>query len=37
VDKGVVPQEKLLGIHEFEKFDAKYISETMFSILHGID
>jgi len=37
VDRDVVPQEKLLGIYELQKFAAKYISERMFSILYEID
>ena len=32
-----VPKEKLLGIYELHKFDAKHISERMFSILYEID
>jgi len=37
VDKDVVPHKKLLGTYELQKFDAKYISERMFSILYEID
>ena len=37
VDKDDVPQEKLLGIYGFQKFDAKSISERMLSILYEID
>jgi len=36
-DKDDVPQEKLPGIYEFQKFDAKSISERMLSILYEID
>ena len=37
MDKDVFPQENLIGIYELQKFDAKYISERMFSILYEID
>jgi len=37
VGKDAVPQEKLLGRYELQKFDAKYISERMFLILYEID
>jgi len=35
--KDGVPQEKFLGIYEFQKFDAKFISERMLSILYEND
>jgi len=36
VDKDDIPQEKFLGIYEFQKFDAKSISERMLSILYEL-
>jgi len=37
VDKDDIPKEKFLGIYEFQKFDAKSMSERMLSILYEID